>query len=133
MDKHSNNCNLYWCAGFNTNEPCSYNANMTVGMPKPEYGASDTDIIQLRSSEEGEPDSPDDPGQDGQDIPELVTWECKKGHAWKTYGEVAFMTFIDPLSSEEISTGPICVKCYFKSLEDYFSATKKEDTHGYRP
>ena len=83
------------------------------------------------SHDDGEQEAPEDPGEDG--TPELVTWQCKKGHTWKTYGEVAFMTFIDPLSSEEISTGPICVKCYFKNLTDYFSAERKDTEHGYRP
>ena len=82
------------------------------------------------SHDEGEDTKPDEPTEE---IPELVTWTCKKGHTWKTYGEVAFMTFIDPLSSEEISTGPICVKCYFKNLSDYFSAERKDNEHGYRP
>ncbi len=22
-----------------------------------------------------------------ENVPELVTWECKKGHSWQTYGE----------------------------------------------
>ena len=107
-------------------------ANMITGLRMYSGGADDNEILNLKSHDGGEPDGPEVPEQQ-EEIPELVTWTCKKGHTWKTYGEVAFMTFIDPLSSEEISTGPICVKCYFKSLTDYFSAERKDDKHGYRP
>ena len=72
---------------------------------------------------------PDDPKPEG---PEIMNWKCGKGHTWQTFGEVSFMTYIDPINSEEITTGPICVKCYFKHISDNFVATKKEDNHGFR-
>lgn len=98
----------------------------------------DNECLRLKKfveedDDEGEEEDGQEEHDPGVEAPELIEWTCKKGHEWRTYGEVAFMTFVDPLSAEEITTGPICVKCYFKNLQDYYGAEKKENNHGFRP